>query len=632
LAGERILVADFSESAADTLLGDAISQALRLGLARSAVLRVVGGPTVAEALRRMRRSPDTPLYPDVAREVAVREGVKGVLQGQVRQAGGYLITAALEVAATGDRIQAWDVTARDSTDLPAAIERLVEFIRRDAGESLAAIEPGERPWGRTPTTSSLPALRKHVEGLRAFWRGEYLRSADLQEEAIALDPDFGNAHLTLAAALMSAGPISTRALKAWTRAYELRDQLTAAERYAAIANHALYVSGNLPAAIDAYRSHIEATRRSGAGGWYTSYGDALMADGDISEAERVLQEARQAFPTPLNQLALASALVRLGREPEAKAVIGEALARVPGHPALVLAGAHSAAVSGDYAMAHAIADTVYASPSGRVAALLAQGTFDATRGRLREAIVHFRTLERELRERGLAAEALSVAAAVAMLRLRLGERAAASAEMDSVLSIRPVSSMDPLSYPYFRLAFFFAAAGQPVRADALIRRYLRAVPSYLRRPDLRELHRAQAAVRLAQGRPRDALAELREAAKYPRLRVRLFDGAAGTWPHYISVDALPELARVYDRLGMRDSAVAVYERYVGARDLYRTYVDAWELGNALVRLAELQEATGAGSRAAHYHDRLVELWRDADPELRQLAYAGARRAVAGDQR
>lgn len=629
-SGERILVADFAESASDTLLGDAISEALRLGLARSSALRVVGRPTVAEALRRMRRPSDALLDPEVAREVAVREGIKGVIQGHVRQGGSYLITAALEVAATGERVQAWSVTARDSTGVPAAIERLVELIRQHAGESLAAIEPAERPWSRTQTTSSLPALGKHLAGMRAFWRGEYLRSADLQEEAIALDPDFANAYLMLGSALSSAGPTDTRVLKAWTRAYELRDQLTASEHYAAVALHALYVTGSAPAAIDAFRSHIEAARRTGAGTWDASFGEALMAAGHVPEAVQVLQEARRAFPTPRNQLGLASALVRLGRLADAQAVVAEALGRFPGQPSLVLARAQFAAISGDYAAAHAIADTVYASPSGRVPALSAQAGFDATRGRLREAIVHLRALEREQGERGLADEALGVAAAVAMLRLRLGEGPAGAAELDSVLS-RQAGVPDPVSYPHFRLARFFAAAGRPARAEALIGRYLRSVPTELRGPDLRDLHRTRAAVRLAEGRPRDALAELREAATHPRLRAGLFD-TGPLWSHYIPVEASPELARVYDRLGMRDSAVAVYDRYLGARDLYRNQMDALELGDALVRLVELREAAGDREGAARARRQLAELWSDADPELRRAAEAGARHAAARDPR
>jgi tetratricopeptide (TPR) repeat protein len=102
--------------------------------------------------------------------------------------------------------------------------------------------------------------------------------------------------------------------------------------------------------------------------------------------------------------------------------------------------------------------------------------------------------------------------------------------------------------------------------------------------------------------------------------------------HYIPADAFPELARVYDRLGMRDSAVAVYERYLAVRDLYRTHMDALELGDALVGLAELREAAGERARAADHYRRLAELWRDADPELRRVAEAGARRAAAWDLR
>jgi TolB-like protein len=176
--GERILVADFGESAGDTTLGAVVAQALRMGLARSRQLRVTGSVTVSNALRRMRRAPDAPLAPALAREVAMREGIKAVLQGEVQRTGGrYLITAALEDAATGDRIEGWRVTAHDSTQIPAAVDRLIDEIRASVGISMAAIAASEPP--QRHTTASLTALRKQWEGLQAYFRGDYVRAIRL---------------------------------------------------------------------------------------------------------------------------------------------------------------------------------------------------------------------------------------------------------------------------------------------------------------------------------------------------------------------------------------------------------------------------------------------------------------------
>jgi tetratricopeptide (TPR) repeat protein len=88
----------------------------------------------------------------------------------------------------------------------------------------------------------------------------------------------------------------------------------------------------------------------------------------------------------------------------------------------------------------------------------------------------------------------------------------------------------------------------------------------------------------------------------------------------------PALARVYDALGSRDSAIAVYERYLRVRALNRTTLDAYELGSALERLAVLHEAHGDTARAAEYYARLAALWRDADAPLRRRAASAAQRA------
>ena len=61
----------------------------------------------------------------------------------------------------------------------------------------------------------------------------------------------------------------------------------------------------------------------------------------------------------------------------------------------------------------------------------------------------------------------------------------------------------------------------------------------------------------AEGRYAEALALLRESGDTSRHR---------PW-------ALPDLARVYESVGQPDSALAAYERYLGATSLYRTQLD-----------------------------------------------------------
>jgi len=84
---------------------------------------------------------------------------------------------------------------------------------------------------------------------------------------------------------------------------------------------------------------------------------------------------------------------------------------------------------------------------------------------------------------------------------------------------------------------------------------------------------------------------------------RPYVGSAGVGVELQAFKGSPALARVYDALGSRDSAIAVYERYLRVRALSRTSLDAYELGNALERLAALHEASGDRSRAAECYAR-----------------------------
>jgi len=172
-----------------------------------------------------------------------------------------------------------------------------------------------------------------------------------------------------------------------------------------------------------------------------------------------------------------------------------------------------------------------------------------------------------------------------------------------VLAKRPLAKMHPLDRPYLPLASFFALAGQPARARALVAEY-EAIDPVLRRRTEPARHAALGAIALAEGRADDALAEFRLADR-------------GQCP----VCALPDLGRAYDVAGNRDSATAVYERYARHRMttlLYFPQYFDYEASRAAIykRLGELYEERGDRARAAEYYTRFVEQWKEADPELR----------------
>ena len=628
-AVRRVLVADFASVASDSLLSDAASQAIRVDLARSPGLRVAGAASVTEALQRMRRDPTTRLTSALAREVALREGIPAVIQGDVRRVGtGYVVSAAIVEASTGEVVGGWREAARDSTALIDAIDRLSATIRSHLGESLASLE-AEQPLGRF-TTTSLEALRRNVQAMRVFLRGDYLHAAALFEEAIRLDSTFARAYFGLSHSLDNAGGSRSRTLEATVRAYELRDNLSALERHAVTANYYWRVLGDLPKAIEAYRNQIAAAKPARGGtddaeiGFalilYGALGNVLTAAGDLEGAEAVGREARVVFPTALNQASLVRALYGRGKAAEAVAILQEAMGRNPGHPALSAMQAEMAAASGDYDRA----DALVREPSfggGFEHAHRIEALSVAVRGRVGDAIRHFRAMRQEQSAGGRGADAAQVTAAIGRLYLVRGQPDAAVSEVEGWLASSPLDSLHVLDRPYLTLARLYADAGQPRRAGQLLAAYQRGVPQQFRKVDRWLFLRARAAISLADGVPRAALADLEQASREPAIGHRVFDDGV------IRIDERPELARAYDRAGHADSAIATYERYVAARSLERTRVDAFELPNALFRLAELYQARGDRAAAARHYLRFAELWKGADPELQSRVREARRRAA-----
>ncbi len=85
---QPILLADFEST--DSLLARAATEAFRVDLSQSSVVRLVEPSFVAGALKRMGRPPGGEIDVDLAKEVAVREGIQAVIAGEIVRAGsGY---------------------------------------------------------------------------------------------------------------------------------------------------------------------------------------------------------------------------------------------------------------------------------------------------------------------------------------------------------------------------------------------------------------------------------------------------------------------------------------------------------------------------------------------------------------
>ena len=563
---ERLLVADFDHAPADSSLAVAVAEAIRLDLSRASRVRPASSEVVRDALRRMRRDTATRVDSTLVREVALREGMKAVLEGDVVRAGrGFALSARLISASDGSLVEGWRETASDSTELLAAIERLSAAVKRRVGESLETVKSGIRPLH--VTTTSLDALQKHAVGTRAFHDGDYARGASLLEEAVRLDSTFADAWLELSVVLGQMGIRPARQIEAIVRAYNLRAQFPSWERYEIEGFYASKVQGDPLAAITAFRNHAELEPRDA---FWASMGTLLIQTRQYAEAEGTMVHAAEVSPTPITYANLAIARFLLSKDSAAEAAITEGLAQYPAHPALNSLRVELALSRNEPERADSLIHAFVPRGADRFP-LLYQGSVDAIHGRLAEALDHLRALVEARENQGLLAEAINAATFEALLRLDVGhDTTGALQTVERILARHPLAALDVRERPYVQLAHFFVEAHKLDRAKTLITEYESTVPNEYRAQSHRLLALTRASIKIDEGNVDEALVDLRGLDRGP------------PW-----ASLLHEMGRAYERAGMRDSALATYRRYLERRYLLRMEDDAIYAGDVVSRAVQL---------------------------------------------
>ncbi|HEU4762201.1 MAG TPA: BTAD domain-containing putative transcriptional regulator [Gemmatimonadales bacterium] len=606
---DRLLVADFTETAGDTALAAAIAEALRVDLAQSPNVRVMTPRQVRAALERMERSADIAVNDSLARELALREGVKAFVVGRVAGIGGqWGLTVELVGAESGEVLAAVRETAADSTGLIAAVDRASESLRYRLGESLHELRA--LPPLAQEVTASLPALRKYTGGMRYFYAGDRMHAIPLLQEAIALDSNFATAHLSLAN-VYDALDEPGRAEEARLRAMQHLDRLPFQDRQVLIASDA-YVHGDYSRAIDAYVAYV------------ARYPYSAPAINNLALAYRNARHYAEAESLWARSIELDSSIVQLyfglhsaqllagdfARSRRTLDLIGR---RSPDNVLLLTVEVQQAAAQQDWEGAERRAEAAIAANQGDSLALVdafeQMAGIVMVQGRLDEAERYWRTQQLLAAASGSWGRRLYGAQLLGRIRLDFRhDTAGALAIVDSALARMPLERMLPADRPFGELARFYAAAGATQRARA----YLAMAHTSLRSGPLLDTE-------LAWTEGSILLAEHHAVSAEPLLR-------RATSDHWCTLCGLPELARALDASGDAAGAIATWERYLETPWLFRYEVDAYELGPALLRLVELYEAKGDRIKAQNTRTRLLALWHRADATL-QPALADVRTRV-----
>jgi eukaryotic-like serine/threonine-protein kinase len=229
-----VVLADFDEVNGDPTLGRALNAAIRIDLSQSPFVKVLSPARVAEILTTMRQPKDADLTLPLARDVCERNASQIVLQGGASKFGTrYLVSLRATSCLNGELIAEDKRQVDREDDLPVAIDELSTSVRHKLGESRASIRSFDKPLSASHT-GSLPALKAYTAGMREYNHGDYVAALPLLQEAVKIDPEYGDAYLDLSASYYNVGDFE-HSLPVLKKAYELRDTMGEPNR--------LYVTG-----------------------------------------------------------------------------------------------------------------------------------------------------------------------------------------------------------------------------------------------------------------------------------------------------------------------------------------------------------------------------------------------------
>ena len=614
---DPIMVADFGVKHADSSVAAVVAEAVRTNLGQSQSIVLATPTSIAGALTRMERPANTPIDLATAREIALRQGYKAIVTGDVTGLGaGYVIALRLVAPDSGTVLASYQTTVNGPADLVAGVDVIAKKLRGKMGESLRSVQASP-PLAQVSTNS--------LDALEAFTAGEYANdvrsdnptAVKYLRQAVALDSNFAMAWRKLAVALGNGGYPQSAVDSAITRAHLLPQRLTDRERLRTEGYYYDHGPGRDRAkAIAAYETLL-------------ARGDTALAANNLSalvvgrreyaRAESLLRADIRAQPeAAIGYANLLPSLRGNGKEDEFNQMIVDLRKRFPDNPSWDEEVIATFFNKGQYAQVAAAFDTARASkrPAMRWFAAHFASTVPLLNGQLNSA-------ERLIRQADVTDSLFGYTLLPGQVAYDVDTVLVWFHANDAVL-LKSLDSIAPLlttarpesDRQYALLAATYARAGRPDKARTLLTRMkVETKDTSLIRTWQPDVHTAQAEIALAEQKGLEAVREFQKADSLP-------DGPVSPNQRVVHFN----MARGYDVANKPDSAIAHFELFLTKTSAYHWNDPTW-LAGVYNRLGELYEAKGDKAKAESYFGKFVELWSKADPEL-QPKVAEARKRLA----
>jgi DNA-binding winged helix-turn-helix (wHTH) protein/Tfp pilus assembly protein PilF len=202
-SSDSVLIADFENQTGDPRFDNALGTAFGVSIAQSRYANVYPRMQLDGVLKRMGRPQTERITPSLGREICQRESIRGLIVSSITRTGQeYSLTMQLIDPRSGEPVRSYTERAHGEDHILDALDALSKETRKALGESLYQIHQADKPLPQV-TTRSLSALQQYAEGSALWNHGKYQEGNALLKAAVAADPDFAMAHAALGSAYYS---------------------------------------------------------------------------------------------------------------------------------------------------------------------------------------------------------------------------------------------------------------------------------------------------------------------------------------------------------------------------------------------------------------------------------------------
>jgi len=595
-----LVIAGFQNATSESHFEDALKTALTIDLQQSPYLRIAADRQVADKLVAMKLaqagSPAPPLTADLARQVCAPLGDQAYVTGEVhRFAVKYLVTLQAFDCASGQSLANSKGIADTPDGVVLVLDKVAADLRKQLGESSASVARFSKPLF-TSRTSSLEALKDYSIATHFDLEGKSDDAISFFKHAVELDPQFALAFADLGAAYSNSGQRDL-AKASLTKAYELRDSVDESDRLFIASTYNDIVTGDVQAGIRNYKGWSEEYPHNPAP--FINLADLEIQAGKpalaLDPAKRSLEINSD---NALAYVVLAQAQMRLGQFEQASDTCHRAIDHnLDGEQihGFLLQIAFLRLDQAEIDKQVAWAKGTQAEPY----MLLQQALIDFASGKAKAAATAFSKVAEAYRKLSQNERAGSILAQVPRIESELGLTDAAYETLTHLAETEGANNANES----VDLPVAWAHVGETSRAQSLLKRELDAHPTdTLWQEDYAP--QIKAAIALNQHRPEDAIEALKPAV-----------------PYELNGSGIPALlGRAYLANKQPDLAEAEFHKILdhpGIEPLSHNYPLA-QLG-----VARALAAQGKTVEAGFAYKVVLQIWKDADPELPRLKEAKA---------